>query len=706
MSQGYTEPSVQQPFQATPEMAQGQTQDVEKEVTEQRKALVKEILENVLDAKKHWKRDYDRMREDIYFAEGNHWVDTIPGLTDDRLIVDITTRHIQLRTAALYAKNPTVVARRREQLDFTIWDEDINTLMAAVQRSNPANGVIATPEQAAADAALLQDARDGMMRRNMFDRIGRTLEIIFRYSLKQQQPAFKTCLKDLIPRTLTTGVGYIKPQYQRVMQKRPETEHKLMDATNALAGIEASLKLVQGAGEDEHKPEREVLALQMKALQNVEELVLQEGLVFSYPESTAIIPDKKCKNLVGFQCSDWVAEEFCLSPRDIQETWKVDIGKKYTKYYAQADGQVLKVQTETEKEHKAAVYVVYNIRTSLVYVVCDGYEDFLVEPAPPQDQIESFWPWFALVFTRRESGRSPFPKSDVRLLMPLQREINRLMEALRQHRIASRPLYVHDASAFDNEDKIDFSVLPPHMSIALKALAEGRKVEDVIAPLKRVNIDPNIYTAEPIYDAISKVIGAQEANFGSAQGSANGSATEASIAETSRISALASNTDDLDDMLTAVARACGQVLFREMSKERAMKIAGPGGLWPELSGQDIAEEVFLEVEAGSTGRPNRAQDIANFERMAPFMIQMPGMSAKKMIEYMWRILDDRVSVADFYDPNALSIVAQNAGAQPSTGNTETDPNAQGARGGRNQENNDQSTGGPQPAYPQQPEGAR
>jgi hypothetical protein len=45
-------------------------------------------------------------------------------------------------------------------------------------------------------------------------------------------------------------------------------------------------------------------------------------------------------------------------------------------------------------------------------------------------------------------------------------------------------------------------------------------------------------------------------------------------------------------------------------------------VWPHLSLADIADELFLEVEAGSTGKPNQAIEINNWKKMLPFLIQL------------------------------------------------------------------------------------
>src|SRR3546814_18951850 len=43
-----------------------------------------------------------------------------------------------------------------------------------------------------------------------------------------------------------------------------------------------------------------------------------------------------------------------------------------------------------------------------------------------------------------------------------------------------------------------------------------------------------------------------------------------------------------------------------------------------LSREDVISEIFLTVKAGSSGRPNKAAEIANRERAFPFIVQLPG----------------------------------------------------------------------------------
>lgn len=174
-------------------------------------------------------------------------------------------------------------------------------------------------------------------------------------------------------------------------------------------------------------------------------------------------------------------------------------------------------------------------------------------------------------------------------------------------------------------------------------------------------------------------------------GVAKATATESSIAAASTAATVGSAVDDLDAFLTRVARAAGQILMGNMSEEQVMKIAGPGALWPQQSLQEIADEIFLEVQAGSTGKPNQAAEVQNWERMLPFLIQMPNMNPNWLLTETIRRLDDRLDPTEALAQNIPAIVAQNRMAQPAAGDPAASPDQQGDKGG---DNGPQAPGGP------------
>ena len=198
----------------------------------------------------------------------------------------------------------------------------------------------------------------------------------------------------------------------------------------------------------------------------------------------------------------------------------------------------------------------------------------------------------------------------------------------------------------------------------------------------------------PVYEDILRTTGIQEANLG---GTSDATATQAQIAEGSRQTSMGSNIDDLNDLLTSMARNGGQILMREMSLPQVQKIVGVGAMWPELSREEIANEVLLEIEAGSMGRPNAAQDVANAQRIYPLLIQIPGIDPEFIGKDLLRRLDDRLDLTQAFKTEMPSIVAMNSMAQGAG------PAGAGAPAGAGQgpqgPNNGAKPGGPAPDGP-------
>src|SRR5262245_31248508 len=86
----------------------------DEEVSESEKALVKSIQKCIKVDKEFFATAFKTMREDMYVARTGR----IPGWAETNYVANLCGRHVKQKTAALYAKNPKVVARRRETMDF------------------------------------------------------------------------------------------------------------------------------------------------------------------------------------------------------------------------------------------------------------------------------------------------------------------------------------------------------------------------------------------------------------------------------------------------------------------------------------------------------------------------------------------------------------------------------------------------------------
>jgi hypothetical protein len=665
-----------------------------------RKALVTERKERIEADKRHWEPDFKRIREDMDFAYGLQWEGQTSLELEDRYVANIVQRHINQRTSALYAKNPKVVAHRRARLDFSIWDENpsvIQEMMAMASTEMPV-----PPDM----GMMAADIAQGLEARKMLRRVARTLEVMWAHYTDEQVPPFKLMMKDRVRTALVTGVSYVELDFQRTQGFSEERMTVLADARARLSQIErlsAELDMPEGEGMSDTSAEMEQLRLQIQDLQANPDLAMREGLVYDFPDTLSIIPSRFTKMLRGWYGTDWVTKEMQVPCHRIKEWFGIDIGSRYSKPDNSGSGETSNSFTASGKkeDERVTLWKHYDKRDGLIYWMVDGYDDFLREPESPAVNIERFFPFYVLTFNDITHHKRIFPTSDVRILRSMQKEYNRKKEALRQHRIANRPVYLTPAGTLEDDD-LNKLVCdhPDHAILPLRGLKEGQAAETAIQPMKKAPIDPNLYETESDFADVLRVVGSQEANIG---GTSGDTATEVSVAEGSRLSSIGSNEDDLEMLLNELARDGGNVMLMNLSEETVKEIAGPGAVWPQMSPDTIKQEMFLMVEAGTAGRPNKAMEQANFQRLAPILMQMPSLDPDKLAEYAIRIMDDKVDLADFVKPGTPSIQMMNS-AKPAAGPEGTppsssEPSAQGSQGAANQSAPAEPPGVSQPAYP-------
>jgi hypothetical protein len=678
-----------------------------------RRALVEAWTDAVKQAKKHWEPDWKQMREDADFAAGRQW-SSDPN--DKRYKVNLVLRTIAQRVAYLYAKNPKAVAKRRERLLETVWDGNQSSLQAMQMAGAQAaqSGQMPPPEMMQQGMAMAMDAAKVKQEEQLLDKAAKTLELLYDYQIHQQLHPFKQMMKMVVRRACTYGVGYVKMGFERVMEKRPDIEAKLSDANERLGTLERLAADLADGISDENSKEAEQLRLMVQDLQAQNEFIAREGLTFDYPGPFSIIPDTKCIKLRGFLGCDWVAEEYILSPNEVKEIYGVDVGKQYTSYTRPDNGLEVTVRAgmialrdagrpgegQGDDMQCACVWEIYNRKDGLVYVLCDGYKDFLREPASPETPLERFWPWFTLTLNDVEHETQIYPPSDVALMRDQQLDINRARQGLREHRRAARPKTVVSAGALDEEDLGKLRSHPDNAILELNGLQPGQKVDDLLQPFTGPKIDPNLYETNSYFEDILRGTGIQEANMGPTNGD---TATQSQIAEASRTTSMTSNIDDIDDILTHMAKHGGQLLLTNMTEETVKRIVGPGAVWPTLTRQQIADEVYLEVEAGSTGRPNQAQEIANAQKIYPILMQLPGVDPEFLVKDLIRRLGDRLDISQAFKPMLPSIMAMNGMAKGMMGGgpgappgDQGAPELQGPNGGANSPQGQRPSGAFQP----------
>lgn len=657
-------------------------------VPTERTAFINEWTKKIEETKEYWRPKFDQMRRAQRFARGAQWQDQSDETTDasKKYIANITLRHINSRVAALYARNPKAVAKRRPRLEFKMWDGDPESFLWAQKAGMPpppaaaaaaAQAGVPPPTPDPAAVAMLQDIAEGKQRIQLYNRIARTLEYMFHYALEEPQPRFKLQAKSLVRRVLTCGIGYVKVGYQRHLNKSPDIESRLKDFTDRMASMQQISADVADGQTTADSAEMESLRVMVADLKNQMQQVVKEGVVFDFPQPWSVFADPGVRNLKGFVGARWIAREYLFTKEQVQQIYKIDVGTHYTAYTPQ--GNVTDKRRKRE-EKMCAVYEVYDLEKRVTFTVCLGYSDYLKEPVTPELYFDQFHPFFALTFNDIEDDEDVYPPSNVELIAPMQLEYNRAREQWRVHRVAARPAWVAAKGVFGRDDKDKLATHEQQELLELN-MKPGDDISKVLQAKPLAQIDMKLYETENVFNDVMRVSGDQEANLG---GTSEATATETTVAENTRVSALQSNVDDLDEFLSDVSDAAGKVMLLNMSKETVTNIAGPGAVWPELDRQAVADNLFLEIKAGSSGRPNKGLAVATIQKIAPLVMQAPGLNTNWWLRYLLTNMDDSIEIEEAILEGAPSITALNneqpmqAGGAP--GNS---PTMQGQNGTNN-----------------------
>jgi len=666
------------------------------DVPEARSALVGELQEDVRADKKHFSSAFKQMLDDMEVA----WNGASRSWPKANYKVNITQRFVRQKVASLYAKNPRAVAKCRPKLKYQVWDGTMDQLQQASQ---------GLPDPMTA-MAIMQDVQAGKAEDEMYKKLGKTLECCFHYYINEQIPTFKSQMKRCVRSAIQTAVGYVKLGFQRETDLSPDNKAKLADNQQRLAHIQRLMDDLGPEGDKtEYDSEAEELRLAVDQLHKEPMVIIREGLVFDFPRPTSVIPDKKCIALDGWIGADWVTEEIFMTPNEVKEFYQLDLGgaatpaggPSYSAYTTAGVEYRQNPRTDLSGAHDdlVCVWMMYHKPTGLKFELADGYKDFLKEPEGPEVTVERFFPIYALCFNELEHPTKLFPPSDVCNMTPQQMELNRQKEALREHRKANRPGYVTPKGALSEGDKNALMGQEANAVVELDGMMPGNKVLDLLQPLPKIGVDPNLYESQGIMDDVYKTVGMAEPSFG---GSSGDTATAVATAEQARTAALEAEADALNDYLSLLASDASQIMLANLDPQTVQQIAGPGAIWPQMNRDQIQQEMHLEIVAGSNGRPNKVQRQQALQQLVPFLLQIPGVNPQWLGQKLIEAIDDSIDLTEAFTANVPSIQMMNQAPPPQLGAPGTeDPAAQGPEGANNAEQPPTQPQGAAPALPGQ-----
>ena len=629
----------------------------ERETTSKEENAVKRWLTRIEEAEKHFRPDFERMREDVEFAAGYQW-NGQDKMRTERYVANITLRMVNQKVASLYARNPKAIARVRDRMLYQVWDGSLLSLQDAVMRAT------ANPLDIEANT-IIRDYEQGVLIEQTLGKLAATLEKVYALQLERLEPEFKLQMKQLVRRVVTTGVGFARVSFVREYEETP-TASLLQTSVKERTLRLQKLMTEYAEGEfDQDDPRTTEMQSLQESLQKPEYGKLSnEQLIIDFPASDTIIIDPRCKLLKGFVGARWIAQRYDLDLDEVNSFFGLGITANELDTKGDLERSA-EQSTDADESYckKVQLYEVFDKTTKSSCFVLRGFKGFVAPPTPLDPCLHRFWPIISIAFNDIEvcedQKATLYPPSDVQLMKHAQLEWNRTRNSLKLHRTANRPKYISTVP-LDPEDKQAIQYADEQAVIELKGLPAGTDASKVLVPIAHQPIDVTLYNTDPLQEDLLMCVGMQSENLGPTQ--PDSTATQATIAEQSRLSSASSNVDDLDDFLSDLAKVSGELLFREMSKETVVALVGPGAAWPEspVEKDQLASEVLLEIEAASSGRPNKALEIANFERMVPSLLQA-GANPAFLVEEGIKRLDDRIDIKRAFPIGGPAAIPANGG---------------------------------------------
>jgi hypothetical protein len=664
-----------------------------------RAALVKELNDWCSDERKFWKPVFDRMRQEERFAAGKQWQnssakDVAP--EDEEYVGDTMQQMVNRKLAALYSKNPTPEAVLRERMNFAVWDgkqETIDACKALVAQIAPqamqmheaeqqGQQVPVPPSQMMADLQqaqqLMDDYNQGMAEKAMLDKVAQTGELLIKQQWDAQTPDLLASAKLAVAQIIVARVAYAKVMYHRDMAAIPTETANTEGFTSKIQSLQAQLKEIEDdiTGPNDSRTEevrllKESIAQQLQEMQQLQEEITDEGIVIDWLSPTSVIIDRRCRCLTEFIGAHRVAHEILMTVHECEAKFGVSLRDSGAKIYSEhpdgwkTDQNQLPKADENEPsdygKNKVCVWEIQDKDDGLVYTVCDGVKDFLKEPSTNEPEVNRFWSIIPIKFNAQvvetndpANDCTIFSRSDVRLAMPMQINMNKAGQERRTHRAANRPGWITFASVWAGpQGQSDLSKLAgvrnAHDVFQLATIHPDQKINDVLVPLPKQPFDQNLYDNSQDTQAMMLATGVQASDIGMQR--PDEKATGQNIAAQQRASSESSNIDDLNFAWSTIAQMMWEMLIspKGMSQEQVVKRVGRGGTWADvpIKRSEIAESVFFRIEAGSMGSPNQQAELQKVQVVMPQLIQMfaaMGKSPEPLAKMLLKRLDANIDL--------------------------------------------------------------
>lgn len=461
---------------------------------------------------------------------------------------------------------------------------------------------------------------------------GRTCEIMVNNNWRRRRghAGLKSRIKRAVRSTLTVGFGWVKAAMQIDLETDPLMESRINDLQDNLAEIDRKIREAQQgnypcASEELH---REELVIELQAAQAKLEVERARGMVYANPRVEDVFVSGEIRELLDYLDAEHITHRTWWRPKDICARFGLDAEQLKTaqRYSLIGDAAAPKHVSQDEKGEWLAVLERQDRKAGVVYTWVLG-TDFLLRPAaPPSPSSSRFYSLFLMAWQWVDDTRLPL--SDVEQWAPLQDEYNSVRSNFKEHRRRSMPGLVGNGQVINEGDARKLTTNESNELVLLQGVDPQIPIGNLIVEKKNPPIDPALYDTRPILYDLDVVSGVQEAARQAIK--TPKTATEAEIQEASGAGRTTERVDSIEDFMGDLAQYEIELMAQVYKEEDALRICGPGAVWPEdLTIDEIHQLVAIDVRAGTTGKPDTSKQQQAWGVLLPIL--------EPMLEKIWML---------------------------------------------------------------------
>jgi hypothetical protein len=469
-----------------------------------------------------------------------------------------------------------------------------------------------------------------------YNQVAETIEIVVSRLLRDA--GLKRIAKRWVRQAMTVGVGWIKVAMQTRMERDPIIEERINDLRENISALQALQAEVDAGVKGDEDAALSTLEAKRKALEAQLERQIAEGIVLDLmaPEDVLVAPE--VGEVEGYLAAPWIAFDMYKSREEtiaimglqseedllcldecnvyVQKPRKgeVDEGAGSGRWVIQEDDP-----DGTERaEDQGAFYrftEIWSKTDGVVYTLLDGLQKrWARDPYAPRTGSR-YYPCFQLAFHYVDGER--WPQSDVSQLKSLQDEYHQIRSNFHEHRRRTIPGTIFDSTQIDESSITKIVDGTVQEWVGVRPLVGGLDMRTAMWPKVYAPVDPHLYNTDPITQEMEKISGAQDAVQGGLP--VEKTATEAQIMEAGRAGRTSARMDNLEEALSEMAQYVAQLAILTLELPEVRAYAGPRAVWPDFTIDEAFNLFFIEIKAGSTGKPKASSDREAWATLLPLI---------------------------------------------------------------------------------------